>query len=84
MFITQHYLMHFKDLIKVFLCNSLALCMHQQHIFLIVPPLTDFLIICLLSLPPETHQRSDYEGEHEDREPSCQHEEEPCASDHSM
>lgn len=34
--------------------------------------------------PSEADQRSNNEREHENREPSSQHEEESCASDHPM
>lgn len=35
-------------------------------------------------LPSEADQCAHNEGEHENWKPSCQHEEEPCASDHSV
>lgn len=34
--------------------------------------------------PLEADQCTHNEGEHENRQPSCQHEEEPCASDHPV
>lgn len=43
--------------------------------------LTLGVFVLLLS---EADQRSHHEGEHEDWEPSRQHEEEPRASDHSV
>lgn len=68
--------------------------MFQHHLFL--KRLTSFISIvlfymyvfiisvCACFLPSEADQRSHNEGEHENWEPSCQHEEEPCASDHSV
>lgn len=48
-------------------------------------PSGDFLTLGVFVLPlSEADQRSHHEGEHEDWEPSRQHEEEPCASDHSV
>ena len=45
--------------------------------------------ICIIELnvvfpTSETDQRAHHEGEHEDGEPSGQHEEEPRSADHSM
>ena len=42
------------------------------------------MTVPLCSLQTETDQHADHEGEHENREPSSQHEEEPGSADHSL
>lgn len=46
--------------------------------------LLDYVNPVVFPPPSEADQRSHNEGEHENWKPSCQHEEEPCASDHSV
>lgn len=59
---------------QIYLKKSHCVCLRIAH--------DNHLLSCFLS--SETDQCTHNEGEHENREPSSQHEEEPCSSDHSV